>query len=251
MMCIFIYVLFIYVKIHTWKKNNNTSRTPCLPSIRNRGEKAWITLYICIYIYIYSVFIYIILYLLFYIILYWFYHWLLFLIIDFKYLMSESSWKFGSIGATGWLICVCVFLPSRFLDRVQKMLGEKYLHFLFGQARKARFWGSETTSFIGQLHLLHIHRAVGDSWENHGIRSESMWCSLGSMDVSSTCHPHTHTTSTIRIDTACNIRASTSRPSPSTSTSRTSNSVLYTVHKQTLLLNRREKHLYLIDKYWM
>lgn len=247
---IYIYMFYLCMSKPIFEKKTTHHGPPCLPSNWNRGKKAWITIYIyihifCIYLY-YSVFI-----ILYYSLL--MYHWLLFLIIYFKYWCLNHHGSLAPLEPQDdwWKICGREMpLLSRFLDRVQKMLGEKYLHFLFGQAR-CPILRIRNNILHWSTTLLHIHRGVGDSWENHGIRSESMWCSLGSMDVSSTflvppdgmshTHPYTHTTSTIRIDTTCTIRASTSRPSPSTSTSRTSNSVVYTVHKQTLLLNRREK----------
>ena len=166
-MCVYINICSIYVCQNPYLRKNNTSRTPCLPSIRNRGVKAWIT----IYIYIYSVCIYIILYLLFYIILYWFYHWLLF----FDYFPHWCLNHHGSLAPLEpqddwWKICGREMpLLSRFLDRVQKMLGEKYLHFLFGQAGGAWVWGPKTTSFIGCVHcctsieVLEIHGRIMES----------------------------------------------------------------------------------------
>ena len=69
-----------------------------------------------------------------------------------------------------WKICGREMpLLSRVLDRVQKMLGEKYLHFLFGQAGGAWVWGPKTTSFIGQQHcctsieVLEIHGRIMES----------------------------------------------------------------------------------------
>lgn len=148
----------MYVKTHTWKKITHHG-PPCLPSIRNRGVKAWIT----IYIYIYSVFI-----ILYYSLL--IYH--SFLFFDyFKYWCLNHHGSLAPLEPQDdwWKICGREMpLLSRFLDRVQKMLGEKYLHFLFGQAGGARV-GPKTTSFIGQQHcctsieVLDIHGRIMES----------------------------------------------------------------------------------------
>lgn len=179
---IYIYMFYLCMSKPIFEKKTTHHGPPCLPSNWNRGKKAWITIYIyihifCIYLY-YSVFI-----ILYYSLL--MYHWLLFLIIYFKYWCLNHHGSLAPLEPQDdwWKICGREMpLLSRFLDRVQKMLGEKYLHFLFGQAR-CPILRIRNNILHWSTTLLHIHRGVGDSWENHGIRSESMWCSLGSMDV--------------------------------------------------------------------